>query len=1570
MEDFKANARSNVVAKILKEREKRPGQLDSETKAQFFWRKLRESIRNTVREVTKSDAKEVEVIHGVHHLRKINHTNKLQHVFFNSETQEYLTIDCNGINLFYADGRGKDCIVPEEPVNHIIYAKEVNRYVGWETGGLYVRNFASDFELISEAKSPFKIFCGLYNQWQTEFITAGEGHVMCWNFRYGAKHLIYRKIAKQDLTAQDRFTLLALEDTASRAQRCFAVCNTGVAVFNLFEGALQSYKKDLHARAISSLLFFNPLKYLITAALDGSIKVWDENWHLQLVFVGHGTVVTALAVYPYGPNIISASEDCTLRVWSLETCDEVDLIKTDEPVVGLGSILKNDCLYSYSEQTVDLWKLRHLHTLYTTTGSKVDRIKVTSQPQVARKVVCICRDSTVRIVTPGSGDVITSFIAAKQNGISDAVLAAANGTMFVNLTNGAVIKTDTSTNPCTIQAVWNPHGKKKGEFLNCICLYEYAIESKMREDTWKGILKTLTASNMASPTNQLKSVDQTLLIGGRKDGYIAVLDWESMKVRFKIDAHGSGGVLGLVANPENDQLISAGLDNVIKVWRVFPFAEEALAPLMSFYCSHLPHHMTVMKSTLCVAFQDNSSATFSIVHYNLNNKSRFDHSPDDDHIDAITGICCCPRMKLFASSSLDTTIRIWDERNRLIRIVRLNAEPLSINFFSERADLMIGIGKHLHRMDHSAYLPRNYLFKMVSMAFPAIPTEPVIPYDEAVVQTLNPTDKKRLKSAHSSLFRFESFVDKLTEEESEEIVKEKEEKEKAYSVLAAREIELKKIRDGELSSKRKPAPPPGTKERAFHRYWQMIHNEKHVEKISEEDDFTPEPIKKRAQPEPKWDSEFEPAGFFPHHSVCKPVVPESNDDGSESPAKRETPYPIHPMGFIPNSVLVRLLWPPEVTQKAAEDRYKPPALTDEQLAEIAGKKRTPKEEPVTPDEEPEKSTTRSSFLDQFDFDITKSTTPKDLDEELEYTPPPTPPVAPSPQPIAESPKTPTKPREIKPLKKIEKLVPPKPRTPSPPPLPTPSPPRPPTPLPSFITQFKGSEWFEQYFPNANVNSFPKPWTIVNFVTMLLKLVKIADYGMKNRITEAISLLNQQEQLSNSRAVYETIISTLNKGNGPSCTDEEQKMFIMNSLKLLSAMCIYEKDFLIEAMVQFLDGDREVRELVHDMLILIGLQDTHNYFFRELDSWDVWNLEEENRKKDLTAMCKLWVDKWTTLFKNHLKKTLENLKKGKVSGKIQRRPGGRTSGGSSGSRPTPSDSPTKSILKKGEKADGSSPHSLDLGMKGSYSPGESPDEAARPLTVTFDMAPGDTAINSIEPIEVVNYFVEMELEKHLEQLRQQQYAAQAAQKTDGNKNTILVLPKIRSGSGLSLTQQREDFDSSAVNIEERENFENLGGVQIGRTPSAEQKTSRDLFEELQRQRQSKKTKVKLERNMRKRQQRERVNRPTMFYDGDSKPSLVRLGETHTSKCRPKRETALTVDLRLPPINSCLRKAQPDGLYNFTNRIDLPMKTLYMNPFPSPIDIYDQTHQPILLMLKTSQKYFVPSQSLVSNESTKQ
>merc|ERR1719422_1448995 len=63
----------------------------------------------------------------------------------------------------------------------------------------------------------------------------------------------------------------------------------------------------------------------------------------------------------------------------------------------------------------------------------------------------------------------------------------------------------------------------------------------------------------------------------------------------------------------------------------------------------------------------------------------------------------------------------------------------------------------------------------------------------------------------------------------------------------------------------------------------------------------------------------------------------------------------------------------------------------------------------------------------------------------------------------------------------------------------------------------------------------------------------------------------------------------------------------------------------------------------------------------------------------------------------------------------------------------------------------------------------------------------------------------------------------------------------------------------------------------------------------------------------------------------RPALVRLGKMHTGQGRADR----SMDPALPP--SMLRPRQPPGdIHGFVPAINLPMKSVYLNPFPSAID----------------------------------
>ena len=74
-----------------------------------------------------------------------------------------------------------------------------------------------------------------------------------------------------------------------------------------------------------------------------------------------------------------------------------------------------------------------------------------------------------------------------------------------------------------------------------------------------------------------------------------------------------------------------------------------------------------------------------------------------------------------------------------------------------------------------------------------------------------------------------------------------------------------------------------------------------------------------------------------------------------------------------------------------------------------------------------------------------------------------------------------------------------------------------------------------------------------------------------------------------------------------------------------------------------------------------------------------------------------------------------------------------------------------------------------------------------------------------------------------------------------------------------------------------------------------------------------------------------------------------------------------DYRLPPMTARGYHPIPGQINGFVNSINLPLKPLYLNPFPNVLDKLDARFQePVLITLKSAQKYFIPSQSVVTQE----
>lgn len=113
--------------------------------------------------------------------------------------------------------------------------------------------------------------------------------------------------------------------------------------------------------------------------------------------------------------------------------------------------------------------------------------------------------------------------------------------------------------------------------------------------------------------------------------------------------------------------------------------------------------------------------------------------------------------------------------------------------------------------------------------------------------------------------------------------------------------------------------------------------------------------------------------------------------------------------------------------------------------------------------------------------------------------------------------------------------------------------------------------------------------MTNFVSMLLKVLQLADFSYKVQVLAALQLLQADQGIPNGSVVQQAVLRILaDDQNPPSCVNEHQKRFIMAGLTMMQTLGIYGREFYTELMVQFLEADSDVRWAVHIVLSSLAI----------------------------------------------------------------------------------------------------------------------------------------------------------------------------------------------------------------------------------------------------------------------------------------------------------------------------------------------------------------------------------------------
>jgi WD40 repeat protein len=249
----------------------------------------------------------------------------------------------------------------------------------------------------------------------------------------------------------------------------------------------------IHQLSITCISFYEPAEYLITGAKDGTIKVWNVRKSLLFDFHDHYNAITGIMLVEnicganWGslPLIVSASLDCTIRMWNIETGQALYRVETALPCLGLRMIKKN-LFYHFTESSIQLWNFNRFHHTFAVLLSKAVVLKKYSLPGQPARLLSAASDGSIRLLSVLSGTNLgTGFPTNQELTLFQVEYDVEQETIYALNTNGTIVVYDATLNPFLITCFWDNSRVANREEIRCIAgadLYNYQYGSAAEID--------------------------------------------------------------------------------------------------------------------------------------------------------------------------------------------------------------------------------------------------------------------------------------------------------------------------------------------------------------------------------------------------------------------------------------------------------------------------------------------------------------------------------------------------------------------------------------------------------------------------------------------------------------------------------------------------------------------------------------------------------------------------------------------------------------------------------------------------------------------------------------------------------------------------------------------------------------------------------------------------------------------------------------------------------------------------------------------------------------------------------
>ena len=380
-----------------------------------------------------------------------------------------------------------------------------------------------------------------------------------------------------------------------------------------------------HTQRVKAVVITPNGKQVISGSDDKTLKVWNlETGEEIFTLIGHrnsqhGSINT-LAVTPNSKQVISGSLDDTLKVWDLETRKELFTLTGHRKPVNAVAVTPNgkQVISGSDDKTLKVWDLETGEELFTLFGH-LDEVNAVAVTPNGKQVISGSDDKTLKVWDLETGEELFTLFGHRAR--VNAVAVTPNGKQVVSGSGHHIDRGDRTLK------VWD---LETGEEL--FALFGHS-------DWVTGVAVTPNGKQVVSVSG---------------DKTVKVWDLETTEELFTLTGH-SNWIEGVVVTPDGKQVISASRDKTLKIWNLE--TTEELFPLIG------RTNSTDASVSAIVITPDGKQVISISGHKTLkvwNLETIEELFTLTGHSDWISHLVITPDGKQLISGSRDNTLKIWN----------------------------------------------------------------------------------------------------------------------------------------------------------------------------------------------------------------------------------------------------------------------------------------------------------------------------------------------------------------------------------------------------------------------------------------------------------------------------------------------------------------------------------------------------------------------------------------------------------------------------------------------------------------------------------------------------------------------------------------------------------------------------------------------------------------------------------------------------------------------------------------------------------------------------------------------